>query len=102
MGMPPNQLVGDRLDRIGDREVAGLVFELRDEDRLEQEVAELLAQRVVVLVVDRFEQLVRFLEHVLLQRVDRLLAVPRASTRCTQGRHDVDEAYELACGIGSE
>ena len=74
-----HQLVGDALQRVGDREVAGLGLELRDKHRLEHEVAELLAERRVIVAVDRLEHLVGLLEHERLQRVDRLLAIPRAA-----------------------
>ena len=76
----------------------GFGLELREEHRLEHEVAELLAQRRVIVPVDRLEHLVGLLEHERLQRVDRLLAIPRAAVRRAQGRHDVDEARELQRG----
>ena len=84
--MAAHELVGDALERIGDREVPGLGLELREKDRLEQEVAELFAQRRVIVAVDRVEDLVGFLEHERLQRVDRLLAIPRAAVGRAQGR----------------
>ena len=85
-------------DRVGDGEVPGLGFELRQEHRLEQEVAELLAERRVIVAVDRLEHLVGFLEHERLQRVDRLLAIPRAAVRRAQRGHDLDQAGELGGG----
>ena len=46
--MPPHELVRDALERVGDREVSGLGLELGEEHRLEHEVAELLAERAVI------------------------------------------------------
>ena len=42
--MASHELVADRLDRVGDGEVAGLLANLREEHRLVEVVAELLAQ----------------------------------------------------------
>ena len=86
------------LQRVGDREMPGLGLELRQEHRLEHEVAELLAERVVVVAVDGLEHFVGLLEHERLQRVDRLLAIPRAAVRAAQRGHDLDEAGELLGG----
>ena len=83
------------LQRVGNREVAGLGLELREKHRLEHEIAELLAQRGVIVRVDRLEHLVGFLEHERLQRVDGLLAIPRTAVGPAQRGHDLDEAGEL-------
>ena len=63
-------------------------------DRHEHEVAELFTERGVIARVDRLEQFVGFFEHERLQRVDRLLAIPRAAVGPTKSGHDVDEACE--------
>ena len=48
--------------------------------------------------VDRLEHLVGLLEHEAAQRLECLLAIPRAATWTAEARHDVDEALELvAC-----
>ena len=94
--VPPHQLVGDTLQRIGDREVTGLGLELREEHRLEDEVAELLAERRVIVAIDGLDHLVGFLEHKRLQRVDRLLAIPRTAVRSAQRGHGLDEAVEFS------
>jgi hypothetical protein len=88
--MPPHELVRDGVDRVGDCEMPSLGFELREKHRLEQEVAELFAERVVVVPVDRLEDFVGFLEHERLQRVDRLLAIPRTAVRGPEPRHDLE------------
>ncbi len=78
------------------RPVVGL--ELRQEDALEEQIADLAAQRVVILAVDGVEHLVGFLEHERPQGLNRLLAIPRAAAGPAQAAHDVDEALELAPG----
>jgi hypothetical protein len=75
--------------------VPGLRFELRDEDGLEQEVAELLAERRVIVAVDGLEHLVGFLEHEGLQGVDRLLPIPRAAIGRAERRDDLHKTGEL-------
>ena len=97
VGMPAHELVGDQLQRVGDLEVSGLRLELGEKHGLEDEVAQLLAERRVVVAIDRLDHLVGFLEHERLQRVDRLLAVPRTAVGSAERRHDVDQPDELAC-----
>ena len=100
VGMPAHELVGDQLQRIGNLEVSRLRLELGEEHRLEDEVAQLLAERGVVVPVDRLEHFVRFLEHERLQRVDRLFPIPRTPVGSAQRRHDLDQPDELACCTG--
>ena len=73
-------------------------LDLGEEHALEEEVADLAPQRVVIAAVDGVEHLVGFFEHESAQRLDRLLAIPRAAARPAQPRHDVDELLELASG----
>jgi len=42
MGMPADELVGDRLDRIGNREASLFLANLRQEHRFEEKVAKLV------------------------------------------------------------
>jgi hypothetical protein len=98
--MTPYELVGDALQRIGNREVSILGFQLREEYRLEHEIAELFAQRPMVVTIDCLEHLVRLFEHERLQRVDRLLAIPGTAIRSAQRSHDRNEACELFGGAG--
>ena len=97
VGMPAHELVGDQLQRIGDLEVSRLGLELGEEHGLEDEVAQLLAERGVVVPIDRLDHLVRLLEHERLERVDRLIPVPRTPVRPAERRHDLDQPDELAC-----
>ena len=84
--------------RVADGEAPLVGLDLRQEDALEEQVADLAAQRVVIGAVDRVEHLVGFFEHERPQRLNRLLAIPRAAAGPAQPRHDVDEALELAPG----
>src|SRR5439155_13395508 len=72
--------------------------DLRVEDHLQDEVADLLAKRGEIAGVDRFERLVRLLEEVARERGVCLLAVPRAPARRAQLRHDLDERAEGLAG----
>src|SRR5262249_46602866 len=89
-----DELVDDALCDVGDREASSLGGELRLEDDLQQEIAELVTERRGLAVLDGLEDLVDLLEQIGSQALRCLLAVPRAPLRATQARHDVDEAAE--------
>src|SRR5262249_55532147 len=89
--MTPHELVPNMSYRVCDREMPGLGLELREKNGLEHEVAELLAERRVIVAIDRLEHFVGLLEHERLQRVDRLLAIPRAALGSAKQGHDLDE-----------
>ena len=86
--MPPDQLAVQMPQHIDDREVAGLVPHLRVEQHLQQQVAQFLRQVRPVLALDRVQYLVGFLQRVPADGGKALLAVPRASARRAQPRHD--------------
>ena len=90
-----HQLVGDAFQGVGDRKAPGLRFELRQKDGLEHEVAELLAERRMIVAIDRLEHLVGFFEHERLERVDRLLAVPGTPLGRPESRDDFKKAVKL-------
>src|SRR5687768_7754032 len=92
--MPANELVADGIDRVGDRELAALLGDLGQKDRLEQKVAQLLAKLRGAAAVNGLEDLVGFLEHERTQRRLRLLAIPRTAVRGSQRSHDLDQAVE--------
>ena len=94
VGMPADQLVADAVDRVAQREVPGLVADLRQEHGLEEEVAQLLAQVGRRAVLDGVEHLVGLLEHERAQRGERLLAIPRTAVGGAQRAHDVEQALE--------
>jgi hypothetical protein len=89
-----DELARDRARHVGHGEAAGLGRELRLQDHLEQQVAELLAERQWIAVVDRLEDLVGLLEQIGPQAHVRLLAVPRAAAGGAKPCHDVDEGGE--------
>ena len=93
---------------VGDRERAGLRREHGVDHHLEEEVAELVLERVVRAggnvaagrvgreLVDRGRDLVRLFEHVPAQRVMGLRRVPRASARAAQPFGQREQPRELA------
>src|SRR5205085_8020146 len=69
-----------------------LARELRVQDDLEEEVAQLLADLPGVPRVERLDDLVGLLEHVGPQRRSGLGAVPGAAALAAQARDDLDQA----------
>jgi len=100
MRVAADQLFGDLRERVRDLEVPRVCLDLREEHPLEQEIADLAAQAVVVVAVDRVEHLIGLLEHESTQRLDRLFVVPRAAARAPQPLHDLDQSLEGFAGRG--
>ena len=94
MGVTAHELVDDRRGDVGDREPAGLGRELGLEDDLQEEIAELVTERIGVAALDRLDDLVGFFDHVRPQALGTLLTVPRAPAGAPQPRHDLHEADE--------
>ncbi len=67
---------------------------LRVEDDLQEEIAELVADRVGVTTVDRLEELVRLLKEVARQGLVALLTVPRTPAGPAQPGHHLHEIEE--------
>ena len=86
-----NELVDDARDDVVDAEAGLGAGQLGLEDDLEKEVAELLAKVPHVLRLDGVDHLARLLEHVLAERVERLLAVPGAAARTEEPLHQPHE-----------
>jgi predicted nucleotidyltransferase len=97
--MAVDELVRNGVERIGDREIARLRAELGQEDALEDEVAEFLAEGRAVVMVERLEHLVSFFEDERAERLERLLAVPGAAPRGPQFAHEVHEPGERGGGV---
>src|SRR5437762_14127822 len=93
--MPAHQLVGHGPQRIGDREVPRFGIDLREKHRLEDKIPQLFGEGGMIVPVDGIEHLVGLLEHERLQRIDGLLAIPRAAVRTAKPGHDLDEAIEF-------
>ncbi len=66
---------------------------------LEQQIAELVTDRVGVLGVDRLEELVRLLEQMASERLVRLLRVPRTAARRAQTRLHTDQVEESGTAL---
>ena len=96
--MPPDQLLVDRAQGVGDGEASRLVEDLGQEDGFKHVVAEFLAERIDVVAFDGVDDLVGFLEDVAGEAARRLLAIPRAALGRPQGAHDLDQPRELAAG----
>ncbi len=94
--MAADELGGDLAQRVADGEAPLVGLELRQEDALEEQVADLAAQRGVVFAVDGVEDLVGLLEDERPQGLNRLLAIPRTAAGTAQAAHHVDETLELA------
>ena len=79
MRVPPNSLAVIALSESATVKAPGVGADLREKDPFENEVADLAAQPIGIAAVDRVEHFVRFLEQEGAQRLERLLAIPRAS-----------------------
>jgi hypothetical protein len=91
VGVAAHELVGDRGDGVVDRERALALADRGLKHDLHQQIAELLAVIRRVVAAHRIEHLVGLLDQERAQRVERLLAVPRAAVGGEQSVHDVDE-----------
>ena len=88
MRMPPNQLAIQVIEHIGDGEVPLVRRHLRIEQHLQQQVAQFFGEMRKVAPLDGVEDFVGLFQRVFANGVERLLAVPGASARCAQPRHD--------------
>ena len=79
--MAADQLVVQVVEHIGNGEVAVVGRHLGIEEDLQQQVAQLFGQVRPVAPLDGVEDLVGLLQRVLADRVEGLLAVPRAAVR---------------------
>ena len=94
VGMPADHLLGDPLDHAVDVKSPAFSGHVRVEDHLQQKVAQLTGQGLVVLKVDGLRDLVGFLDgHRLHARVG-LLAVPGAAPGSPQPRDEPHEIHE--------
>jgi len=76
-----DHLVGGGGGDSGEVERAGFLGQPRVVDDLEQQIAELVGQRREVVAGDRVGDLVGFLDRVRRDRLEGLVAVPRAGSR---------------------
>src|SRR5579872_5571809 len=86
--MAADHLVRQRIEDVGNGELPVFRRDLRVEDDLEQQIAQLLTKFFGIFFIDGFHDFVRFLDEIWQQGGVRLLAIPR--TAGTQARHDLD------------
>jgi len=89
-----HELLDDPRDDVVDGEAPLATRELGLEDHLEKQVPELLADALPVAGVDGVDDLARLLQHILAQRLERLLAVPGAAVRGQQPPHEAHQPRE--------
>jgi len=87
-GMPPEQFLDDAPGDVIEIEASFLGGDLRMKNRLQQKIAQFLAKIGVVVLIDRLDDFVRFLDQARAQAGVRLLPVPRAAIRGAQPRDD--------------
>ena len=96
VGVPADQLGADPLRHVVDGEVPCVLRDLRVQEDLHEQVAQLLAQRLAVLVVQRLQDLVGLLQQVRAQCAVVLLQVPRAATlRVAHARDHAPQSGEV-------
>ena len=94
--VPPDQLFGDGLDHVAEVERALLLGHPGVEDDLQQQVAQLLAELLDVVVLDCVGDLVGFFERIGRDGAEVLLEIPRApGARRAQRRHDLHQPRDV-------
>ena len=94
-----DQLLHDARDHVVDGEGAFAATELGLEDHLQEQVSQLLADGLAVPGVDGVDDLTGLLERVLPERLEGLLAVPRAPIGFAKAFHDADQAFEAVSEV---
>ena len=88
--MPSHHLRRDGLGDVVELEMAAVGRDLRMKNHLQQQVAELVAEPVDIVALDRVRHLVRFLDRVRRDRRKILRDVPLApGPRIAQRAHDI-------------
>ena len=93
--MTANEFVADSVDHRIDIETAVLFSELCLENDVKEQVAKFFRKAVWIIVVDRLENLIGFLNQHGFQGVAILLPVPGTTVRSPQPGHDFNELFEL-------
>ena len=96
--MPPQKLRAQRISHVFQRKIAGVIGHLRVEQHLQQQVAQFIAKIVPVAPLDSVEDFIRLFQRVLLDGVERLLAVPGTAVRRAQPRHNRRRFPQRHCG----
>ena len=95
-----DQLLGEPSSDVVDVPTALLRGHLRVEHDLQQQIAQLVSDRIGIAGIDRFEQLVRLLKQGVCQALMRLLPVPRTATRSAKSRHDLHQIEKTTSLFG--
>ena len=95
-----NELLDDARDDVVDGERALSTAELGLEDDLEEQVAELLADRRAVAGVDGVDDLAGLLEGVFPEGLEGLLPVPGAAIGGEEALHHLDEPRQRRAVLG--
>ena len=98
--MAIDQLGGQPVQNIIDRERTLLLSHLGIEQDLKQQVAKFTGEFGPIAIVDRLEHLIRFLERVRLDGIEGLLTIPRATSGSAQALHDRDGSFKTFSGTG--
>ena len=93
--MAPDHLLVDRRTYIVDGEIARIGSHLALKHHLQQNVAQLLANAFGIARFDGIGRLVRLFYQVLLERLVRLRAIPRAAFGSAQRCNRIDELVEV-------
>ena len=96
VGMPPNELVDDPAAHLRAAETPIRFGDFGLEDDMKQDVAHLFDYLVVVPFLYRLHELIALFEKEMLERVESLLAVPRAAVGAKQGGYDLSQAVKVA------
>ena len=91
MRMPSNELVHDVPRDFVEVKRSALFPKLAVENHLQQQIAQLLNQLMIVISLDRIHQFVNFLNRMPPQRPVVLFPVPRTSLWRTQTLHDTQQ-----------
>ena len=90
-----DHLSADRVGHVVKRERAAVGLEIGMKNDLQQDIAQLLAQRRRVLAVDGVHHLPRLLQHLAAQGRVRLRGVPRAAARRAQQMNDLPQILQI-------
>ena len=95
MGVAADQLFGELLGDFLEIEGAALLSQLGVKNNVEKDIAQLFLKGFVVFLIDRFEQLVNFLEKHGAKSLVGLLLVPRATTGSAEASHDLGQGADF-------
>ncbi len=99
MRVPAYEFAGNLIDDGVDIEAARFPGELSVKQNMQENIAELFGEPLEVIIFDRLEHFIDFLDEHRLKRIEVLLLVPWTAIRTAQRRHDFDKFFELWPGL---